>query len=93
MEFSLDPELRDLRARVRALVDDHLMPLEQEAERNHGRLSEESYARAHALGISNALPEIEVDRDHPQLREVAAAHLPAALIFGGSAATLHPATN
>jgi formimidoylglutamate deiminase len=48
---------------------------------------------AHALGISNALPEIEVDRDHPQLREVAAAHLSAALIFGGSAAALHPATN
>jgi hypothetical protein len=48
---------------------------------------------AHSLGISNALPEIEVDWDHPQLREVAAAHLPAALIFGASAAALRPATN
>jgi butyryl-CoA dehydrogenase len=55
MEFSLDPELRDLRARVRALVDDHLMPLEQEAERNHGRLSEESYARARAAIVESGL--------------------------------------
>ena len=33
MDFSLSPELTQLRARVRALVDDVLQPIEDEAER------------------------------------------------------------
>ncbi|HUZ83312.1 MAG TPA: acyl-CoA dehydrogenase family protein [Gaiellales bacterium] len=50
MDFSLSPHLIELRDRARALVDDHLQPLEDEAERNHGRLSAESHARArHAI--------------------------------------------
>ena len=47
MDFSLSPELTHLRARVRALVDDVLQPVEDEAERNHGRLSAETHARIH----------------------------------------------
>jgi acyl-CoA dehydrogenase len=55
MDFSLTPELRDLRNRVRTLVDDHLQPLELEAERTHGRLSEESRARAKAAIVASGL--------------------------------------
>jgi acyl-CoA dehydrogenase len=55
MEFSLSPELRDLRARARALVDDHLIGLEEEAERNHGRLSPETYNRAHRAILESGL--------------------------------------
>ena len=51
MDFSLSPELLDLRARVRALVDDHLTPLELEAEQRHGRLSPESHAMAKAANV------------------------------------------
>jgi len=45
MDFTLSPELRELRSRVRALVDDVLAPLAPEAEQNGGRLSDESHAR------------------------------------------------
>ena len=45
MDFALTPELIELRARVRALVDDHLQPFEWEAESTGGRLSAESHAR------------------------------------------------
>ena len=45
MDFSLTPELQELRARVRGLVDDVLQPLELEAERNGGRLSRETHDR------------------------------------------------
>jgi formimidoylglutamate deiminase len=47
---------------------------------------------AHSLGLYEPLPEIEIDLDHPQLRGVAGEDLAAALIFGGSAAALLPAT-
>jgi len=45
---------------------------------------------ARALGIDHPLPEIEVDRDHLQLRGVADADVLPALVFGGSAAALRP---
>jgi formimidoylglutamate deiminase len=48
---------------------------------------------ARSLGISHALPEVEIDEGHPQLGGVARDHLAAALIFGGSAAAIHPPTH
>ena len=45
MDFTLNPELLQLRARTRALVDDVLQPAELEAESSHGRLSPETHAR------------------------------------------------
>ncbi len=62
MDFSLTPELRDLRDRVRALVDDHLQPLELEAESTHGRLSEESRARAKAAIVASGLAANNIPR-------------------------------
>ena len=41
MDFTLSPELKQLRSRARALVDDVLQPLELEAEQHGGRLSDE----------------------------------------------------
>ncbi len=55
MDFSLSPELLDLRARVRTLVDEHLTPLELEAEQSHGHLSAESHARAKAAIMAAGL--------------------------------------
>ena len=55
MDFSLSPELLELRARVRALVDDVLQPVEDEAERNHGRLSPETHARIHRAVLDSGL--------------------------------------
>ncbi len=55
MDFSLSPELTQLRARVRALVDDVLQPVEDEAERNHGRLSAETHARIHQAVLDSGL--------------------------------------
>jgi acyl-CoA dehydrogenase len=55
MDFSLSPELTQLRARVRALVDDVLQPVEDEAERNHGRLSAETHARIHRAVLESGL--------------------------------------
>jgi acyl-CoA dehydrogenase len=55
MDFSLSPELLDLRTRVRALVDDHLMPLELEAEQRHGRLTAEAHAKAKAAIMAAGL--------------------------------------
>ena len=55
MDFSLSPELTQLRARVRALVDDVLQPVEDEAERNHGRLSAETHARIHDAVLESGL--------------------------------------
>ena len=45
MDFTLSPELLQLRARTRALVDDVLQPAELEAESSGGRLSAETHAR------------------------------------------------
>src|SRR3954449_2477781 len=44
MDFTLSPELEELRTRVRRLVDDVLQPLELEAEQQHGRLGAEAHA-------------------------------------------------
>jgi alkylation response protein AidB-like acyl-CoA dehydrogenase len=55
MDFSLSPEHTQLRARVRALVDDVLQPIEDEAERNHGRLSAETHARIHQAVLDSGL--------------------------------------
>ena len=55
MDFSLWPEHTQLRARVRALVDDVLQPIEDEAERNHGRLSAETHARIHQAVLDSGL--------------------------------------
>src|SRR6266540_3015852 len=55
MDFSLSPELTRLRARVRALVDDVLQPVEDDAERNHGRLSAESHARIKRAVLESGL--------------------------------------
>jgi acyl-CoA dehydrogenase len=45
MDFSLTPELRELRDRTRRFADEVLVPLEDEAERNFGRLSAEVHER------------------------------------------------
>ena len=63
MDFSLAPEHLELRARVRGFVDDVLIPLEDEAERNHGRLPAEVHERvrkeilAAQLNAANIPPE------------------------------------
>ena len=62
MDFALTPELIELRARVRALVDDHLQPFEWEAESTGGRLSAESHA-AHQAGRARLGPR---GQQHPQ---------------------------
>jgi acyl-CoA dehydrogenase len=45
MDFTLSPELAELRTRVRRLVDDVLQPLELQAEKQQGRLGAEVHAR------------------------------------------------
>jgi acyl-CoA dehydrogenase len=55
MDFALTPELIELRARVRALVDDHLQPFEWEAESTGGRLSAESHARIKQAVLDSGL--------------------------------------
>src|SRR5205085_2138565 len=55
MDFALSPELIDLRTRVRALVDDHLIHYETEAEEHHGRLSAESHARIKQAVLDSGL--------------------------------------
>ncbi len=45
---------------------------------------------ARALGLTHPLPEVEVILDHPHLLGVDPEHVPAALVFGGSAAALRP---
>jgi formimidoylglutamate deiminase len=46
---------------------------------------------ARALGIAEPLPQVEVDTKFPPLAGVAPDDVPAALVFGGSAAALRPA--
>jgi formimidoylglutamate deiminase len=45
---------------------------------------------ARALGITHPLPEVEIDTTHVTLQGVDPEHIPAALVFGGSAAALRP---
>jgi butyryl-CoA dehydrogenase len=63
VDFSLSPELIALRDRVRALVDDHLQPLEDEAERNHGRLSAESHAKAKRAILASGLAANNIPKE------------------------------
>jgi alkylation response protein AidB-like acyl-CoA dehydrogenase len=63
VDFSLSPELIALRDRVRALVDDHLQPLELEAETNHGRLSAESHAKAKQAILASGLAANNIPKE------------------------------
>src|SRR6185503_14934052 len=63
MDFSLSPELTELRARVRALVDDVLQPVEDEAERSHGRLSAETHARIHQAVLDSGLAANNIPKE------------------------------
>ena len=63
MDFALSPELLDLRARVRRLVDDVLQPVEEEAERAHGRLSAETFARLKAEILASGLWANNIPRE------------------------------
>jgi acyl-CoA dehydrogenase len=63
MDFSLSPELTELRARVRALVDDVLQPVEDEAERSHGRLSAETHARIHRAVLDSGLAANNIPKE------------------------------
>ena len=64
MDFSLSPDLKDLRARVRALVDDVLQPLELEAEQSHGRLSPESHARVKQAVLDSGLNAANIPTEY-----------------------------
>ena len=55
MDFTLSPELKQLRARTRSLVDDVLQPLELEAEQNGGRLSAEAHAHVKQAVLASGL--------------------------------------
>src|SRR4029079_17404242 len=55
MDFTLSPELKQLRARTRSLVDDVLQPLELEAEQNGGRLSAEAHAHVKHAVLASGL--------------------------------------
>ena len=55
MDFTLSPELKQLRARTRSLVDDVLQPLELEAEQNGGRLSAEAHAHVKRAVLASGL--------------------------------------
>src|SRR5256714_7082198 len=55
MDFTLSPELKELRSRVRSLVADVLQPLELEAEQSHGRLSAETHAKVKQAVLESGL--------------------------------------
>jgi butyryl-CoA dehydrogenase len=63
MDFALSPELIDLRTRVRALVDDHLIRYETEAEEHHGRLSPESHARIKQAVLDSGLAANNIPKE------------------------------
>src|SRR5690242_21182527 len=63
MDFALSPELTDLRARVRALVDDTLIHYETEAEEHHGRLSLESHARIKQAVLDSGLAANNIPKE------------------------------
>ncbi len=64
MDFPSQPELIELRARVRALVDDHLQPYELEAEEHHGRLSAESHAAIKRAVLDSGLAANNIPRQY-----------------------------
>jgi alkylation response protein AidB-like acyl-CoA dehydrogenase len=53
--LELTPELSELRDRARRFVDEVLIPLEQEAERHHGRLPQEAIDEIKRAGIAARL--------------------------------------
>ncbi len=55
LPLELPPETAELQERARRFVDEEIIPLEQEAERNHGRLPEETIAGIKRAGIEAAL--------------------------------------
>jgi alkylation response protein AidB-like acyl-CoA dehydrogenase len=63
MDFALTPDQEELRTRAAAFVDEDLIPLELEAERNHGRLAPEVYAhvkrRARELRLNGGNHSVE----------------------------------
>jgi acyl-CoA dehydrogenase len=64
MDFALSPELTDLRARVRALVDDTLIHYETEAEEHHGRLSPESHAHIKQAVLDSGLAANNIPKEY-----------------------------
>ncbi|MGZ4481268.1 MAG: acyl-CoA dehydrogenase family protein [Gaiellales bacterium] len=64
MDFALSPELRELRDRTRALVDDVLQPLELEAERNGGRLSAETHASVKQAVLASGLNAANIPKEY-----------------------------
>jgi acyl-CoA dehydrogenase len=64
MDFALSPELRELRDRTRALVDDVLQPLELEAERNGGRLSADTHARVKEAVLASGLNAANIPKEY-----------------------------
>jgi alkylation response protein AidB-like acyl-CoA dehydrogenase len=55
LPLELTPELEELQGRARKFVDEELIPLEEEAERLHGRLPAEAIARIKEAGIAAGL--------------------------------------
>jgi acyl-CoA dehydrogenase len=55
LPLELPPETAELQERARRFVDEEIIPLEQEAERNYGRLPEEKIARVKQSGIDAGL--------------------------------------
>ena len=49
MDFTLPPELRDLRAQVRALVDDHIIPAEADLVREDSEGKDDTLRRLRGL--------------------------------------------
>jgi acyl-CoA dehydrogenase len=64
MDFTLSPDLVELRRRVRRLVDDVLQPLELEAEERHGRLSAEAHARVKEAVLAAGLNAANIPREY-----------------------------
>jgi acyl-CoA dehydrogenase len=55
LPLELSPELEELQMRARKFVDEELIPLEEEAERLHGRLPAETIAHLKEAGIAAGL--------------------------------------
>jgi acyl-CoA dehydrogenase len=55
LPLELSPELEELQNRARKFVDEELIPLEEEAERLHGRLPAETIAHLKEAGIAAGL--------------------------------------
>jgi alkylation response protein AidB-like acyl-CoA dehydrogenase len=76
MTFTLPDEARRWRDKVKAFVDEELVPLEIEAEMNDGRLGEEALRRHERLAVEMGLPRLDAPKAHgglelPVLTQVA----------------------